>query len=294
MKTERRIVKSWTLLEQAFRCALLRRGFLQIPAPIFTDAGLESYGGGAFQVDYYGRPAFLSQSPQRYKQLGIQKGLKKIFTVSENIRKPSSQQTDFSTEFTSWDFEMVGITHLERLSAFTETIIRESLPASKQPARALVLTFEKACRLLNEHGDVRAGTGLDTAAQKKLARIIQRTTGKQLYIVTHFPADTRAFYYGQTPAGAERQALCFDIVFHGIEIGSGGIHEHRYAHLRNQAKKRYTRLGALTHYLDIFKNRMPPHGGVSFSPARIVQAILKLPSTKEATLFPRTPTVLSP
>lgn len=294
MTHELRVITTRTKLEQAFRLALLKRKFLQLTAPVLTQLSLEPFGGGSFSLDYYGRTMNLAQSPQCYKQLGIIKGIKKLFVVSENIRKPSKQMEHFSTEFTSWDFEVAGVSRLERLITLTEAILLETLPSTKQPFRTLVISLEQAQQLLNAHGYATDRNNFDSAAQAALARIVRSASGERLIFITSFPAERRGFYYRQYDVDGKHLAHCFDILFCGIEIGSGGLHEHRYIHLVRQAKAADSHIGNLKAYLHFFKHNVPPHGGVSLSPARIVQAILNLPSTTDTVVFPRSPKAFFP
>ncbi len=257
MKNVRQIIELQTLLEHGFRTALLGRGFLQIHCPIFTAMVLEPYGG-AFTVDYYGKEAYLAQSPQAYKQLAIGMGLRKVFAVGENLRKPSKRAPGLMTEFTTWDLEIAGLTDLRRL----EVLVREVMTETLRAVAKRRLGGERRVRDLTFAGP--------------------------------FPAHERAFYFRRSGSGRAARSQCFDVLLAGVEIGSGGLREHRPARLMAQAKAAGVSLKRLRPYLEMFRSGMPPHGGVSISPARLMQALLGAPSSVAVTLFPRTPTDLTP
>lgn len=63
-----------------FRAVLVEQGFLETHTPKLQGGASES-GSAVFQVDYFGRPAFLAQSPQLYKQMCIAADLKRVFEV---------------------------------------------------------------------------------------------------------------------------------------------------------------------------------------------------------------------
>src|SRR6185295_2633213 len=53
-----------------FRATLSAREFVEIQTPKIVGAATEG-GANVFAIDYFGRPAYLSQSPQLYKQIMV-------------------------------------------------------------------------------------------------------------------------------------------------------------------------------------------------------------------------------
>src|SRR3972149_7049844 len=65
------------LLQQGLRHELARHDFIEVQTPKLSGAGA---GGGAtvFATDYFGRKAYLAQSPQLYKQMLMATGLDRV------------------------------------------------------------------------------------------------------------------------------------------------------------------------------------------------------------------------
>lgn len=72
-----------------FRASLLAQGFLEIHTPKLQ-AGSSESGSSVFQLDYFGRPAFLAQSPQLYKQMAISADLQRVFEIGPVFRAENS------------------------------------------------------------------------------------------------------------------------------------------------------------------------------------------------------------
>jgi len=81
-------------------------------------------GSEVFQVDYFGKKAYLAQSPQFYKQMAMASGMEKIFMVGPVFRAEPSFTTRHLTEFTGWDFEVSYIKdHFEVMSVLEDVMI---------------------------------------------------------------------------------------------------------------------------------------------------------------------------
>ena len=63
----------------AFRVSLRRKGFVEIQTPKVVVSATES-GANVFALDYFGRPAYLAQSPRFYKQVMVGV-LERVFEV---------------------------------------------------------------------------------------------------------------------------------------------------------------------------------------------------------------------
>lgn len=68
-----------------WREVLEEKGFLEINTPKLQPAATET-GAEVFKVGYFGRTAFLAQSPQLAKQMAISADLKRVFEVSRTSR----------------------------------------------------------------------------------------------------------------------------------------------------------------------------------------------------------------
>src|SRR6185295_8358979 len=103
-----KIFKVWTEFEKGWRKYWDKEGFMQLYPPAFMSTPSES-GAEVFEVKYFDRKAYLAQSPQFYKQMGIASGFEKVFMASPVFRAEESFTTRHLTEFTGWDFELAYV-----------------------------------------------------------------------------------------------------------------------------------------------------------------------------------------
>ena len=88
-----------------FRTYLDTQGFIEIHTPKLQGGATES-GSSVFQVDYFGRPAFLAQSPQLAKQMSITADFEKVYEIGPVFRAENSNTHRHLTEYTGLDLEM--------------------------------------------------------------------------------------------------------------------------------------------------------------------------------------------
>lgn len=288
------IFKTWSKLEEGFREEYSRQGFMQIYTPCFMSTSSET-GADVFEVKYFDRKAYLSQSPQFYKQMAIASGLEKVFMVGPVFRAEKSFTTRHVTEFTGWDFEFAFIdshhdimdmeekllvsgfkklqeTVLPNIEVPTQPFPRMTLSDVKVKLKAAGITSEK-------DGD------LSPEEEREICRLIKEETGHDFIFVTDYPAETRAFYHMRYPGTDTTKS--FDLLYRGVEITTGAQREHRLDVLEKQALEKGMSLEELKDYINFFRFGCPPHGGVGIGPARLIMKILDLASVKEACFLPR-------
>lgn len=88
-----------------FRSYLDDRGFIEIHTPKLQGGATES-GSSVFQVNYFGRPAFLAQSPQLAKQMCIAADFERVYEIGPVFRAEDSNTPRHMTEYTGLDIEM--------------------------------------------------------------------------------------------------------------------------------------------------------------------------------------------
>ena len=90
--------------------------------------------------------------------------------------------------------------------------------------------------------------------------------------------------------------LSFDLLFHGLEITTGGQRIHDYQQLLDKDRGAgHDRLKAWSSTWSTFKYGMPPHGGLGIGLERLTMkltAVRKM--SRETTLFPRDLSRLEP
>ena len=291
------------LIEEAVR----ENGFIQVNTPKISAAGAEG-GAELFKIKYFDKDAFLSQSPQLYKQVLMSTGLDRVFEIAPAFRAEQSNTNRHVTEFISFDGEMSWIESQNDVLAMIEEIIDHVLNGLKErgkkqleilgkeisvPARPYpVLTYSECLKIVNDGGlPLKNGDDLGTEGEKIVGDYMAKE-GKELYFIVEYPEEAKPFYIMEKD-GTEF-AYAFDLDYKGQEISSGGQREHRYDRLVARMEKKGLDPADFGFYLDAFKYGMPPHGGWGIGIERLLVKMLDLPNIREAILFPRDPSRLSP
>lgn len=279
------------------------KGFTNINTPKITTVGVES-GAELFILDYFGKPAYLAQSPQIYKQMFVTGGFERVYELGPVFRAERSHTTRHLTEFTGVDFEMGFIDDYDDVMDLIEEMfvnMMSQLPKEaaeelkmlgvelEVPKKIPRITMEEAKKMLAKKGKKYGqDEDLDPEGERLLGELVKEKYGSEFVFITLFPAAVRAFYH-MKPEGRADVTKSFDLLFNGVEICTGAQREHRYEILKKQAKAKGLDLDKMAEYAEIFKYGVPPHGGAGFGLDRITQRLLRLDNVREAVLLPRDP-----
>ncbi len=291
------------LIEEAVR----GNGFVQVYTPKISAAGAEG-GAELFQVQYFDRPAYLAQSPQLYKQILMSTGLDRIYEIAPAFRAERSNTNRHVTEFISFDGEMSWIENEEQVMAMIEEIVDHVLVGLRErgkrqleilgkeisvPARPYpILTYSECLKIVNDGGlPLKEGDDLGTEGEKIVGDYMAQN-GVDLYFIAEYPEEAKPFYIMEKDGTP--YSFSFDLDYRGQEISSGGQREHRYDRLVARMEKKGLNPEDFSFYLDAFRYGMPPHGGWGIGIERLLVKMLDLPNIREAILFPRDPSRLSP
>ncbi len=306
---QRALFRLATASMSGFRAALKVRDFVEIQTPKIVGSATEG-GANVFTLDYFGRPAYLAQSPQFYKQtmVGV---FERVFEVGPVFRAEPHDTPRHLSEYVSLDAElgfiedhttvMEVVTHAVRgmLTAITEeasealSLLRVTLP--EVPAVIPSIHFADAQELLfQETGeDARGEPDLAPAQERWLGEWAQRTQGSEFLFVTGYPMVKRPFYTHPDPQRPE-YSNSFDLLFRGLELVTGGQRLHRYEDYLAALAARGLDPAAFATYLQAFRYGMPPHGGFAIGLERWVARLVEAQNIRETTLFPRDLQRLSP
>ena len=116
------IFKVQAVIIDAFREFLKKEGFFEFQAPSIVPAVAEG-GAEVFQVDYFGHKAYLSQSPQLYKQI-VMSAFERVFSVNKIFRAEPSVTTSHLSEVVSLDAEMAFIESWTDVKDMAERLCR--------------------------------------------------------------------------------------------------------------------------------------------------------------------------
>ncbi len=298
-----KIFQVWTELEKGFRKYWDENSFVQIYPPSFMSTPSES-GAEVFTVNYFDRQAYLAQSPQFYKQMGIASGLEKVFMVAPVFRAELSFTTRHLTEFTGWDFEMAYVeSHHDVMDAEEGMIVAGfktllekfpdigvAIPSQPFPR----ITMLEAKKILSGLG-VESGEEHDLSPEeeREICEYVKKEHNHDFVFIHEYHKSKSAFYHMRLEEGSDRSRRA-DLLFRGIEVTTLAQREHRPEVLIKQAEEKGMSLEALKDYINFFRYGCPPHGGAGIGPARFIMKILDLPNVREATYLPRDVKRLNP
>jgi len=303
-KPEKTLVfKVWTLMEQSFREYWTQNGYIEIHSPKFMSTPSES-GAELFEVKYFDRKAYLAQSPQFYKQMGMASGFERVFEVGPVFRANPSFTSRHDTEFTGYDTEISFIESHQDVMAEEQKAIRYALERIKEKfdkeisalyGRDLIVpklpfpqvTMKQAKEILAKLGVPNEKEGdLSPEEERKLSDYILEKEGHEFLFVTEYPIEVRPFYHMRLESNP-KLTKSFDLLWNGLEITTGAQREHRYDVLVTQAKEKGLKLKPIQFYLNFFKYGCPPHGGFGLGPSRMLMKVFNVGNVREVTYLYR-------
>ncbi|EZF76454.1 aspartate-tRNA(Asn) ligase [Trichophyton soudanense CBS 452.61] len=312
--TSQSIFRIQSAISTMFRSCLDAQNFIEIHSPKLQAAATES-GASVFGVNYFGRPAFLAQSPQLAKQMAIASDFERVYEIGAVFRAENSNTHRHLTEYTGLDIEMAIEEHyheaLEVLDSVLKSIFktiyekyRLEIEVIKHhfPSEDLVwldetpiISFADGVKMLNDSGWVdENGNKLSetedfgTRDEIRLGELVKEKFHTDYYILDKFPATARPFYAMPHPDD-ERFTLSFDIFVRGQEIVSGGQRIHHPDLLDKRMREVGIDPSTMEEYMEGFKWGAPPHAGAGIGLERLLMLILKLGNIRLGSLFHRDP-----
>ncbi len=282
---------------RGFRATLDAQGFTEVHSPKLVESATES-GANVFAVDYFGRPAYLAQSPQFYKQVlvGI---FERVYEVGPVFRAEPHDTVRHLAEYVSLDvefgfiqdhFEVIGV--LRDVVAGMVAAIRSDAPAAVEllgadipdvPEEIPILHFREALEIAGAPADE---PDLAPAHERAIGEWGQREHGSDFVVVHGYPTAHRAFYSHPDPDDPH-WSRAFDLIFRGVELVSGAQRLHRYADYVRVLGERGLPVEPFAGYIDAFRYGVPPHGGFAIGLERWTGRLVEADNIREVTLFPR-------
>ncbi len=296
------IFKVQAVVIDAFREFLKSQEFFEFQAPCITPAVAEG-GSEVFQIEYFDHKAYLTQSPQLYKQI-VMSAFERVFSVNKIFRAEPSVTTRHLTEVVSLDAEMGFIeswTEVRDMAAATVRYILKQV--GEKCAKELELfqttlpvmldetptmSLREAQQKIFDHSgrDVRDEKDLNPEDERELCAIVKEETGSDFVFVYGYPTKKKPFYVYPNPEDPEYNEG-MDLLCRGIEWLSGGRRVNDYDQLLEQVKEWKMDPAKISMFLEAFSYGVPPEGGFAFGAERITMQILQLKNIREASMFPR-------
>ena len=300
----RRLTAVWRIREtafKAFREFFQARGFWEVSPPILTQAAVEG-GATLFKVDFFGKPAYLSQSAQLYLEALIF-SLERVWTLAPSFRAERSRTRRHLYEYwhleaeEAWAHMEDEMRLVEELVAYTtKRILEERLeelsllkrdteklePATKTPYPRI--RYSEAIEILRRKGwSLEYGDDLGADEERALTEEFEKP-----FFVTHFPMELKSFYMKPDPENP-REALAFDLLApEGVgEIVGGSERQDDYEALKRQIMERGLNPEDYKWYLDLRRYGTVPHSGFGLGVDRYIMWVAGLDHIRDALPFPR-------
>lgn len=305
---ERAIFKLQEGICRAFREFLYGENFTEVHTPKIVATGAEG-GANIFKLEYFGKEAYLAQSPQFYKQMMV--GVfERVFEIAPVFRAEKHDTSRHLNEYTSVDFEMGYITGFEEIMNMEEQMLRymmcflrENYVKELELLKIQLPEIQKIPRVrfveakemvASAYGrEIKDFEDFEPEEERLLSELIKRRTGSEFVFVTHYPSKKRPFYAMESKEN-QAETLSFDLMFRGLEVTTGGQRIHNY----EEQVQKLERLGMTAElfesYLMMHKYGMPPHGGLGLGLERLTAKLLGFENVRYATLFPRDVNRLTP
>ena len=282
---------------RGFRSTLDGLDFTEIATPKFVESATES-GANVFAVDYFGRPAYLAQSPQFYKQqlVGV---FERVYEVGPVFRAEPHDTVRHLAEYRSLDVELGFIRdHHDVLAVLREVLagmvsaVHSLAPSAVErtgatipvvPDEIPVIHFADALSLVGAPADE---PDLAPEHERALGAWALAEHRSDFLAVEGYPMRKRPFYTHPQPSDPQ-WSNSFDLLFRGLELVTGGQRLHRPSDYDAAIRARGEDPADYAAYLQAFRHGMPPHGGFAIGLERWVARLVEAANIREVTLFPR-------
>ena len=277
---------------RGFRTALDSYGFTEIQTPKLLETAPEG-GANVFKVDYFGRDAFLAQSPQLYKQIMVG-ALERVYEVAPAFRAEPHDTSRHVSQYLSLDAELGYIEDHQDVIRVVRNVIVAMMAEMRRieaagvtipdvPPEIPQIQFRDALSML---GVPEGEPDLAPEHERALGDWAMREHGSAWLFVTGYPMAKRPFYTHPQPDD-DRWSNSFDLLCMGLEITTGGQRLHRYEDYMHALRERGMDTAPFRGYLEAFKHGMPTHGGFAIGLERMIKQIIGAANVREVMLFPR-------
>ena len=290
---------------------LIKEGFNEMNSPKIIASASEG-GTNLFPMMYFDTPAFLSQSPQLYKQLAVLGGLERVFEIGPAFRAEKHDTYRHLNEFVSFDIEaawcddedVMGV--LERMihsiwksvkendGSLIESINRHRASQGLDPVTVEVpevpfprISYDEAIEIVKSGGgEIEWGDDIESHHCDLIA-----AKHPGFHFIPRWPMSMKPFYIhhkeGEIGATGQQLSRGFDLNYGRDEMTSGGQREHRVEVLEQNLRNMELDPEDFTFYTDGFRYGAPPHAGWGLGVARLLMILTGAGNVREVVLFPR-------
>ena len=287
---------------ETIRNSLSRKKFIEITTPKIIGSASEG-GADLFSLDYFGKTAYLAQSPQLYKeQMTI--GLERVYEISNFYRAENSHTGRHLSEFTSVDIEAAFLDYNDVMDILENLILEVYKYASencKKEQEAIGhtievpsspferITYSQVIDELKQNGEkIEFG---DDLLDSHLRIIGEKHPG--FFFLTDWPMKLKPFYIREKDEDPSL-SRSFDLQYGYLELSSGGTRLHNTDVLKTRLKEQGLDPAQFADHLQTFDWGMPPHSGWGMGLDRLMTTLIGIDNVREVVLYPRDPDRLKP
>jgi aspartyl-tRNA synthetase len=287
---------------ETLRNTLSQKKFIEITTPKIIGSASEG-GADLFSLDYFGKTAYLAQSPQLYKeQMTI--GLERVYEISNFYRAEKSHTGRHLSEFTSVDIEAAFMDYNDVMDIL-ETLVMEVYKYTSENCKKEQqvightievpsspferITYSQVIDELKQEGEkVEFG---DDLLDSHLRIIGEKHPG--FYFLTDWPMKLKPFYIREKDEDPTI-SRSFDLQYGYLELSSGGTRLHNTEILKARLKEQGLDPAQFADHLQTFDWGMPPHSGWGMGLDRLMTTLIGIDNVREVVLYPRDPDRLKP
>ena len=275
--------------------------FIEYQAPCFVAGAVEG-GSTLFEVPYFGRKAYLTQSWQLYAEAAMP-ALERLYTIAPSFRAEKSRTRRHLTEFWHAEMEIAWGSNADVMQ-HGEALVR-TIAATLLDEREVELTsLDRDLDLISRYADnpyprmrydeavetlqgmkvdIEWGQDLDYSKEKALTADFDLP-----HFLTHYPRIAKPFYHRPDPEDP-KYVLCHDLLApegYGEIIG-GGERTWSEKEILERIEEEGTPREPYEFYIDIRRYGGVPHGGFGLGVERVCSWLAGADHIREVIPFPR-------
>ncbi|MDB3956641.1 aspartate--tRNA(Asn) ligase [Candidatus Nitrosopelagicus sp.] len=286
----------------SIRETLINKKFIEINTPKIIGSASEG-GADLFGLDYFGKQAYLAQSPQLYKeQMTI--GLERVFEISSFYRAEKSHTGRHLSEFTSVDIEAAMMDYTDVMDILESIVIdvfkytSENSKTEQQEIGHEIKVPNSPFERVTYTQALEELSGLDIKIEfgEDLQDSHLRSLGEKhsgFFFLTDWPMSLKPFYIHEKDDDPTL-SRSFDLQYGYLELSSGGRRLHDPEQLKVRLKEQDLDPSSFEEHLKTFGWGMPPHSGWGMGLDRLMTVLVGIDNVREVVLYPRDPDRLKP